>query len=124
MEIWKQIPDHPAYWVSNLGNVESELSGRRKPLKQRIIKSGKRGGAYWGFKVRVGWLDKEDNVPKTTTVKTHRIVALLFIGPVPLDKPIVMHLDESKDNNRWDNLQYGTNKENCERYQSYLKNQF
>ena len=110
-ELWLPIPEFPDYEVSNQGNVVKVTSRGREPISQRWINSGKRGGVYKGFKVRDG-TKLPSGAPKTTTMKTHVIVARLFIGPRP-DGLVVMHLDDDKDRNMVSNLQYGTHKENA-----------
>lgn len=121
MEEWKQIPGFPRYWVSNLGNVQFEKGRLRLPLKQHWLNSGKRGGMYLAFNVSVTAERTAGGNHKKKTFKTHKIVALLFIGPVPPQRPVVMHLDEMKENNQWDNLQYGTQLENVQRYEAHMK---
>tara|TARA_R110000764_G_scaffold225643_1_gene315206 strand:- start:6 stop:446 length:441 start_codon:yes stop_codon:yes gene_type:complete len=44
--------------------------------------------------------------------KIHRLVCEAFHGKTPVDKPIVIHIDEDATNNAPDNLRWGTQKEN------------
>jgi hypothetical protein len=46
------------------------------------------------------------------TKKVARLVCLAFNGPPPPDKPICMHINENPMNNRPENLEWGTQKEN------------
>lgn len=59
-----------------------------------------------GYMVVNLWKDKKP-IPK----KVHRLVAEAFI-PNPYNKPQVNHLDESRDNNRVENLEWTTAEEN------------
>lgn len=47
-----------------------------------------------------------DTERKMKWVFIHRLVALAFHGPPPVDKPLVNHLDGSKDNNCPENLEW------------------
>lgn len=46
------------------------------------------------------------------TYKLHRLVCEAFHGPPPFHKAVVMHLNENSDDNRPENLAWGTQKEN------------
>lgn len=104
-EIWKDIPGYEGlYQVSNQGRVKSfPRNGTRN--EERILKTTP--GAY-GYH-RVG-LYKNNN-PKT--VKVHAIVALAFIGKRP-DGMTINHKNGIKSDNRPDNLEYCTIKENLQ----------
>lgn len=59
-----------------------------------------------GYMIVNLWKDKK-SIPK----KVHRLVAEAFI-PNPYNKPQVNHLDERRDNNRVENLEWATAEEN------------
>lgn len=99
MEIWKDVKGFEDYYeVSNLGNV------RRKDslyvLKQLNHKKG-----YLRVYLSVNSKKKGRAV--------HRIVAEAFIEN-PENKETVNHIDLNKKNNKVDNLEWMTNKENIQ----------
>lgn len=107
-EEFRVIPEHPQFRVSNLGNVESCLSGtwKRRNLK-RVNKGTNHGGRiYLGFNVPL-----EEKLPsgqrRTKTLLVHNEIAKLFIGPRP-PKMNVLHRDDNRSNNTLDNLMYGS----------------
>lgn len=91
---WRAINGFP-YAVSNLGDVKNVRTGRTlKPKKQAdgylnitICRNGKR---------------------KTSGI--HRLVAQAFI-PNPSNKPTVNHINEVKHDNRVENLEWATHRE-------------
>lgn len=100
MEEWKAIPNtNQKLFVSNQGRILSLLSG-----KPRIIKTQKDAKGYQRFRISVNG--------KKTTFKLHREVAKAFI-PNPNNLPQVNHIDGNKSNNKADNLEWTTSKENC-----------
>ena len=100
-EIWKSILDYEGlYEVSNYGRVRSVYRYKRI-LKPMISNSGYERVDLFKNKNR-----KQFSV--------HRLVALTFIDN-PEGKEIVNHKDENKLNNHMDNLEWVTNKENCEK---------
>ena len=114
-EIWKPLAGYEdSHEASNLGRIRSI---------DRVINSGSR----WGRrpekrKGRVLWqLTNPDGyqcvrIKKNSKVKeyrVHRLVALTFLG-APLDDSMeVNHKDGNKKNNRVDNLEWVTHRENC-----------
>lgn len=102
-EIWKDIPGYEnKYQVSNLGNVRS-LNYKRSGNTQ-LLKLNKTTKGY-----------PDITLSKNSKVKTHmihRLVANAFI-PNPNNLPEVNHIDENKNNNCVDNLEWVTSKENA-----------
>lgn len=93
---WKQYKN-TNYEVSNLGNVRS-INGRIK--KQQLDK--------YGYLVTDLYING-----KRKNVKVHRLVAETFI-PNPENKPTVNHKNEIKTDNKTENLEWATIKEqNC-----------
>jgi hypothetical protein len=106
-EIWKDINGYEGYYqVSNLGRIKSLIgwNGHKYIHREKIIKQLHRTNGYYF----VG-LHKNQN---TITIDVHRLVALTFI-PNPQNYPCVMHKDENLLNNNVNNLEWGTQKENC-----------
>lgn len=111
-EEWKKIKDFPDYEVSNLGRIRSV--DRYKPyahglrlVKGQILKprpNVKRGGYMYIV------LSKQSH---HYGFKVHRLVAEAFI-PNPEHKPQVNHIDCDVANNKSDNLEWVTPKENMQ----------
>lgn len=109
-EIWKKVIDYEdCYEISNLGRLRS---------KDRLIKNCqgeylKRGTIIKLTKCTNGYLEyilHRDGKIKVFLV--HRLVAKHFL-PNPNNLPQINHLDENITNNRIDNLQWCTPKENA-----------
>lgn len=104
-EVWKAIQGFDGwYYVSTFGNVLS--------LKQKepaVLKPQNTGKGYY-------YVDLEGR-----QYKIHRLVASAFLTN-PDKKPVVHHRDGNKHNNRLENLEYATYKENAVYYQKERKN--
>ena len=99
-ELWKEIIGYSGfYYVSTFGNV---LTLKQKPA--RLLKPQDTGKGYL-------YVDLEGQQRKI-----HRLVANAFMDN-PYHKPVVHHIDGNKHNNRLDNLQFATYRENALYYQ-------
>ena len=97
-EIWKPVPDYPAYEVSNFGRVKSF---KGKTPRIRVPNANLKGYLCHCL--------CKNGKQKTFTV--HRLVARLFV-PNPLDKPEINHKDGHRLNNHVSNLEWCTSSEN------------
>lgn len=115
-EEWRTIPDlrlQGRYEVSNYGNVRrkdtvSKTANRFGPCTVRnkskpIVQKKTERTGYWRVSISVDG--------KKICFSTHRAVCSAFHAEVE-GKNIVRHLDGNKDNNRANNLCWGTHAEN------------
>ena len=100
-EIWREVPDWPGYFVSNHGRVKL-----------------KRGKIYFGnvtrngyYKINLGRGSIKNNNYERLHTGVHRLVALAFIPKVE-GKTFINHIDCNPKNNRVENLEWCTHKEN------------
>jgi len=98
-EVWKSLDflGCPNYEVSSLGRVRN-----MKTNCVRVL--GGNGHGYLKVRLRNG-------TPKGQLYQVHRLVALAFI-PNPENKPEVGHKNTVRDDNRVENLEWVTRKEN------------
>lgn len=100
-EIWKHIDEYQNYMVSNIGRVKSlkyNNTEKEQLLKPRID--------TYGYLVIT--LCKNG---KVKSIRVHRLVASAFIDN-PESKPQVNHKNGTKTDNRFDNLEWVSAKEN------------
>ncbi len=109
-EEWKEIIGYEGkYLISNLGRVATASNSKSRKLK--ILKPGRSDMQY----LRVILFKNA----KDTNQYIHRLVAIHFISN-PNNLPVVNHIDGNKINNRYDNLEWCTQKENIEKYYSNI----
>jgi hypothetical protein len=114
-EEFRDIPGYEGlYQVSNFGNVKSlsrELLNQGKnPFisKEKILKAGTDREGY--KKVVLS------NTDGKKTFKSHVLVAIAFLGHIPCGNKIVVdHKNDNPSDNRLENLQLVTNRENLSR---------
>lgn len=100
MEIWKTIKGFEDYQVSNLGNVKSLKYGKERILKFTCCKGG--------YRYVVLSFNK-----KLITKKIHQLVAIAFLNHTPCGhKLVVNHKDFNRQNNKLDNLEIISQREN------------
>lgn len=104
MEIWKPIPNFSRYEASDKGNVRSlkYKNGNRTVVLKPCITGG-----YLQTMIL-----NDDG--KYMTQKIHRLITLAFYGERPIGKDEVNHIDGNKLNNRIENLEYVSRKENIQ----------
>lgn len=107
-EIWRDIPGYEGrYQASSLGRIKSlermvACRGGYRKIKEKILKQHIRDqGGHLGCSLGKG----------CNNIGVHRAVALAFIGPVPKGME-VLHNNGDPQDNRPDNLRYGTQTEN------------
>ena len=97
MEIWKQI-NNLHYSISNLGNVRNDNTNKLlKPQK-----------SVFGYHVILLY----DN-GKPLNYPIHRLVLMAFNPVENMQNLQVNHIDHNRINNRLNNLEWTTAKENC-----------
>ena len=93
---FRQFKENPSYYVSADGDVYSTFS--KKLLKHYIDLDG-----YHRVDIYINHKQKH--------IKIHKLVYLVWIGPIPKGFQI-NHYDDNKDHNHYTNLYLGTQKQN------------
>lgn len=106
-EVWKIVPSAPWFLASSEGRIMVV------PYEADMPHGGSR---QYGGQPHFGTWNKGDGrfitVHKGKTYKIAQLVCEAFSGPKPFPSAVCMHLDENAANNRPNNLQWGTQKEN------------
>lgn len=112
MEIWKEIEGYEnLYEISNLGRIRSlgricnTKGGATQKKRPRILTQEISIHGY----CRIRLYDSNGNCKHHAV---HRLVASTFIGPIPEGMQI-NHINEIKTDNRVENLEICTPKQNC-----------
>lgn len=99
-EEWRPMPWSPKHQASSIGRIRKIINRDHPERRQEIymrFDNDKDGYLKISIKNR-RWM-------------VHRIIYLLFVGPLE-DGLVVCHIDGEKTNNKPDNLYQGTQKEN------------
>ena len=121
MEVWKDIKDYEGhYQISNYGMVKSVerpaliKSGYIRIVKERFLSQEKVIGGYKRVSLSIKGKLKRFSV--------HRLVAIHFIDDKIKNKE-VNHLDKNTSNNRVENLEWISRRENAT-HKNYGSNKF
>jgi len=100
IEIWKPIKDYPDYIISNYGMIKSLKFG-----KERLMKCNVNNIGYVYVVLYHNGIQK--------TLKVHQLVSIAFLNHEPCGfKYVVNHKDFNRLNNRVDNLEIVTTRDN------------
>lgn len=113
-EIWKDVPNYEGlYQVSNIGNVISLRCGKKSNMK--LCNDGN-NYLYVG-------LSKNN---KRKNIKVHKLVAMAFLNHKPNGtlKIVIDHINNDSLDNRLENLQIITQRENAYKNQGKYTSQY
>lgn len=102
-EIWKVIPGYPQYEASSEGRIKSYKKGRRGRILKPILYANGR------YKINVFG---ESTGPRGKIEYVHRLVCAAFNGPASEENWLCRHLDGDHQNNRPQNLRWGSSQQN------------
>lgn len=112
-EIWKAINDYPRYLVSNKGRIKSIAftqlvipKTKKKYIREQAEKILSVNGKREGYP----FVNLTNN-SGSKAFSIHRLVAIAFI-PNIYNKPLINHIDNSRDNNNFINLEWCTYSQN------------
>ena len=120
-EIWRDVKDYEGrYQVSNLGRVKgldrymNHYTGGNALLKGRMLKPGCNMHGYMHVVLSNGYGKRKDK-------QVHQLVAIAFLNHIPCGhKLVVNHINFNRKDNRVENLEIITNRENSN--QKHVKN--
>ena len=98
-ERWRSIPGFPGYEASSEGRVRYWRGDSDLPA---VVNIGLTSDGY-----------RRARLVGAPNSLVHRLVAAAFLGSAPADRPLVLHADGDRANNRLANLRYGNAKDNA-----------
>ena len=108
MEVWKSIKGFSNYEISSYGNI-------RKKSEKELLHPSDNGNGY----LRICLYDDDGNRKHQYI---HRLVLITFKGEPENPKMVTNHIDENKNNNHVDNLEWLTLIENFQYGTSVFRN--
>lgn len=108
IELWFNIPKHENYQASSLGRIKSKeriivrKNGIKQTIKEKILTPAKNNKGYY-----LVILDGK-------TYLVHRLIAETYISN-PNGYTIVNHINGIKTDNRFENLEFTTQKDNAQK---------
>lgn len=107
-EVWKEIEGFPLYEVSSKGRVRSWKNNRHgKAESPKILKQSESGRGYLCVGLR------NPDMDNASWEKVHHLVAEAFIDEDRNGRSI-LHKNDVKEDNRSENLYYGTPQDNAD----------
>lgn len=98
IEEWKEIPGHPKYEASSEGRLRNKKTKRLLNFSKKICGAGYYNSSLGG----------------NADIMVHKAVALAFLGEQPTSKHQVNHKNRNRFDNRAENLEWLTAKENIQ----------
>ena len=95
----KEIPGYPGYYATEDGQIWSEK-------RHRFLKPSKKTNEHLAVVLCVSGVRRDFYV--------HRLILLAFVGPCPRDCSLCRHLNDDPEDNRPENLRWGTPQENAD----------
>jgi len=113
MEIWKDCEFDTRYKISNIGNIKKVCSnGTERMLKPSVLNKGRTHEYYYFQIIKEG---------KRKNHLIHRLVALAFCDGHSEENNVCDHIDRNTYNNNFNNLRWGTQKDNVRNTTTYKK---